>query len=171
MFSKINFFMIFSCNHLSESSKSNGSYPTSCGTIYFFWTHQFSSNLIIGNVISRPLGVMHHFIKKLSVISPRAPEVCIFTTHEVHTHPGEQIQELVFVVKTPSISLRRHLPPRDFFPRSCSSFPTRRWRRATRGDDDDDDTMAFPRGPVHPSRPGRLVNPFGYPLSLIYNKW
>ena len=43
---------------LLELSKSNGSYPTSCGTIYFFWTHQFSSNLIIGNVISRPLGVM-----------------------------------------------------------------------------------------------------------------
>ena len=139
--------MIFSCNHLSESSKSNGSYLTSCGTIYFFFWDQFSSNLIIGYVISRPLGVMHHFIKKLSGISPRAPEVCIFTTHEVHTCPGEQIQELVFVVKTPSISLRQHLPPRVFLPRSCSSFPPRRWRRGTCGDDDDDDTMAFPRGP------------------------
>ena len=125
-FFKNRLFMIFSCNHLSESSKSNGSYLTSCGTIYFFLADQFSSNLIIGNVISRPLGVMHHFIKKLSGISPRAPEVCIFTTHEVHTRPGEQVKELVFVAKTPSISLRRHLPPRDFLPRSCSSFPTRR---------------------------------------------
>ena len=30
-----------------------------------------------------------------------------------------------------------------------------------RADNNDNDTMALPRGPVPPSRPGSLVNPFG----------
>ncbi len=54
------------------------------------------------------------------------------TKRRLVTGPGEQ--EPLFDGKTPSLLPRGHVPPRVFLPRSCSSFPTRRGRRGTRGD-------------------------------------
>ena len=66
--------------------------------------------------------------------------------------PGEQVP--MPIAQTPSIRLCGHLPPRVFLPRSCSSFPTGRGRQAAPRKRHGHDTMASPRGPLPPSRPG-----------------
>ncbi len=56
-----------------------------------------------------------------------------------------------------SFKLRRHLSLGVSLPGSCSFIPIRKGRKAMHGDDDDnDDTMALPRHPVLPSRPGKF---------------
>ncbi len=67
----------------------------------------------------------------------------------------------LFDGKTLSTLPRRHLPPRVFLPRSCSSFLTRRGRQGTRGDNNNTTTRCrCPEAPCHHHAQGDMVNPF-----------
>ncbi len=78
---------------------------------------------------------------------------------------GSVRKNSLFVRKMPSIRPRGHLPPGVFLPRSCPSFPTRRGRKGTRGDNTTTTTTWWrcPEAPCHHRAQGGLVNPFGYP--------
>ena len=66
-----------------------------------------------------------------------------------------------------NVAARTPTPP-GFPSRSCSSFPTRRWRRATRGDDEATTRWRFPEAPCHHHAQGDwLIRSGNYPLSLI----
>ena len=58
---------------------------------------------------------------------------------------------------TPSPRPRPCLPPRLFLPRACSSFPNGLDQHPSRGKEKKkNNTIAFSRGPVPPSRPGNF---------------
>ena len=54
--------------------------------------------------------------------------------------------------ETPCPEPPPYLPPRLFLPRACSSFPTGLGQPASRGNNNNMNTIAFSRGPVPPSR-------------------